>query len=154
MTRNLTRRIFLLSCLTAALVSVAGSAHAQMMTQEERQRLRQLRRQAIRRFRQRGGGLNRRARAAIRRGEIRPLRRLFAEVTRQLDVEVLDADLHETQQGWIYALRVLTQQGRVSDMYFDARTLAMIQQSDAAADGGVPLPRQHVPAPNTQGVLD
>lgn len=154
MTRHLTRRTFFVCGLTATFASFASPTFAQVMTREERQRLRQVRRQAIRRFRRRGAGLNLRARSAIQRGEIQPLRRLFAEVTRQLDVEVLDVDLHETQQGWIYAMRVLTPQGRVSDMYFDGRTLAMLQQSDSTVDGGVPLPPQPLPIPDNQGVID
>lgn len=142
------RRAFLaLSVLTAA-ACLASPAFAQGMTREDRQRLRQLRRRAIRRFRRRGGGLPQRARAAIDRGEIQPLRRLFREVTRQLGVEIIDADLHETPRGWVYALRVLSSQDRIQDLYFDARTLAMIQQVDSAAEDGVPLPEGPLPIPN------
>ena len=132
------RRTFLLSGLSIALVS--DPAVAQSMTWEERRRLRQLRRRAIRRFRRRGGGLPRRARQAIARGEIQPLRHLFAAVSRHSEAEIIDVDLHETPQGWVYALRILTPQGHVRDLYFDARTLEMMQFKDNSADGGIPLP--------------
>ena len=116
------RRRFLLIGIAAAvaLAATATSVSAQPARRRARQQLRRIRRRAIRRYRQRGG-LPIDARDAVRRGDVRPLRDVVALVRRRSNAEVLDVDLYRRPQGWVYAMRVLTAQGRVRDskQHFD-----------------------------------
>lgn len=60
-------------------------------------------------------------------GEIRPLRQVNAGL-RARGAELLDADLYETPQGWVYDLRVLGPRGRIRDVMLDARTLRRLSE--------------------------
>ncbi len=134
-----------LSAGLGAVIALAFATPAQAKRRRRRRgrrrsRTRAIRRQAIRRFRRRGGSLQSHARKAVRQGQIRPLREVMAVVQRRSNAEVLDVDLHQRPDGWIYALRILTAQGRVRDVFLDARTLDLVQVSAEGAGSGVPLP--------------
>ncbi|MCH9765760.1 MAG: hypothetical protein K0U34_07195 [Alphaproteobacteria bacterium] len=147
--RALGRRAFLISGLA---VLFAGGKSEPALAQLRRRRMRRIRRRALRRFRRRGGGLPDRARGAIRRGEIRPLRDVVARIRQRTGAEILDVDLHQRPQGWVYAVRVLTPNGRVRDVFVDGRSLDVLHFSDERGGDGVPLPpelgpSQPLPAP-------
>lgn len=99
-----------------------------------------MRRRALRRFRQRDRGLRKRAREAVRNGDVRPLRHVLAMVQQRSNVEVLDVDLHEHPEGWVYALRVLTAKGEIRDVFLDARTLETLHLEPGQYEEGIPLP--------------
>ncbi len=139
----LSRRGVLILGLAALITGVAaGPAEAQRF----RRRMRRMRRRAVRRLRRRGGGLPERARGAIRRGEIRPLRDVIQRVRQRSNSEILDVDLHQNANRWIYALRVLTPNGRVRDVFIDGRTLEVLNHQDTLGGDGVPLPPELLPA--------
>lgn len=133
----LSRRGLLVSMAAAA---VCGMAADPVYAQRFRRRMRRMRRRALRRLHRRGNGVPDRARRAIRQGEIRPLRDVLASVRRRSDAEVLDVDLHQRGGTWVYALRVLTPNGRVRDVFVDGRTLEVLNFTDAGRGDGVPLP--------------
>ena len=142
--------------MLAGLAVVLGARENNAIAQPARRRLRRLRRRAIRRFRRRHGpGQLDRARAAVANGEVRPLREVLALIQRRSGAEVLDVDLHETPRGWIYAMRVLTPNGRVRDVYFDAHTLEVIRAAAPGRGDGVPLPPRldQAPGPRRNGDL-
>ncbi len=59
-------------------------------------------------------------------GVIRPLEDVYKAAEQQFDGEVLDAKLvGSTGQGWNYDLRVVTQDGHVRKVRYDAATLAL-----------------------------
>lgn len=146
MTGQSDRRRFLLFGLAAvvALADTTTSANAQPARRRARRQLRRIRRRAIRRYRQRGG-LPNDARDAVRRGEVRPLRDVLSLVRRRSNAEVLDVDLYRRPQGWVYAMRVLTVQGRVRDVFLDARTLEPLRVGRGGAGDGARLPRGRPP---------
>ncbi len=148
LTATVSRRAVLKTGFSAGLAAVIALAFATPAEAKRRRRrrgrrrgrARGVRRRAIRRFRRRGGSLQTHARKAVRQGEIRPLREVMAVVRRRSNAEVLDVDLHQRSDGWIYALRILTARGRVRDVFLDARTLDLVQVSAESAGSGVPLP--------------
>lgn len=127
------RRRFLALMTAAALLGPCSGAHAQG-------RRRRRRRRALKRFRKRPPHIKKHAREAMRRGEIRPLRDVFAAVRARSDAEILDVDLHETRRGWVYALRVLTAKGHIRDVFLNARTLEVLHFTNNKGGDGVPLP--------------
>ncbi len=145
---NMNRRRFLIAGLTATLATACSTTPAltQPARRRARRQLRRIRRRAIRRFRQRGG-LPSDARDAVRRGDVRPLRDVLALVRRRSDAEILDVDLYQRPQGWVYALRLLTVRGRVRDVFLSARTLEPLSLSkDKGIHEGVPLPPELAPS--------
>ncbi len=154
MSRRYDRRRFLIFGLTAAfaLADTATSVNAQSARRRERRQLRRIRRRAIRRYRRRGG-LPSDARDAVRRGDVRPLRDVLALVRRRSNAEVLDVDLYRRPQGWVYSMRLLTAQGRVRDVLFDAQSLEPLRISRGRRGDGVPLPRDHPPSAEKPGRL-
>ena len=142
---GLSRRGLLLSGLAVCLLGV-GSHSADAQRFRHRRRMRGVRRRALRRLRRRDRGLPDRARQAVRRGEIRPFRDVLALVERRSNGEVLDVDLHQRGDRWIYALRVLRPNGRVNDVFVDARTLEVVNSRALGGGDGVPLPRD-LPGP-------
>ena len=152
MTARCSRRNFLFLGLATAL-ALGGSAtlvSAQPARRRARRQLRRIRRRAIQRYRQRGG-LPVDAREAVRRGDVRPLRDVLALVRRRSDAEVLDVDLYRRPQGWVYAMRVLTAQGRVRDVFLDARSLKPLRIGRGTRGPGVPLPRDLPPLGEPSG---
>lgn len=145
----LCRRSVLMTGLAALLVGgVVDPAEAQRGRRRMR-RMRRMRRRAIRRLHRRGDGLPDRARGAIRRGEIRPLRDVIARVRQRSNAEILDVDLHQNGGAWVYGLRVLTPNGRVRDVFVDGRSLEVLDLKDKSVGDGVPLPPNLMP-PNAQ----
>lgn len=66
-----------------------------------------------------------RARAALTRGEVVPLRRVLEAVERQGDI--LKIELQSTEAGaFVYKLKLLTRDGRVVKKCVDARTGALL----------------------------
>lgn len=148
---SVSRRGLLMTGL-AALVgcAIAGPADAQRVRRRMR-RMRRIQRRAIRRMRRRGGVPDQ-ARAAIRRGDIRPLRDVVAMVRRRSnDAEILDVDLHQSQGRWVYGVRVLTAKGRVRDVFVDGRTLEVLSLNPRGDGDGVPLPENWTPRVTPHG---
>ena len=129
--KAITRRAVLAALIVAPLVALtAPNVIAQRRRRGAvRQRLlhqRRVRRRALRRFRQQDLQTQEEARAAVRRGDIRPLRDVFRVVRQHAAGEVLDVELLRQPEGWVYFLRILTVRDRVRDVWLDARTLQVL----------------------------
>jgi hypothetical protein len=68
-----------------------------------------------------------RAREALRRGWVLPLGNVLANVRKSVPGDVLDVRLkHESDGEWVYALMVLTPDGRYRDVAVDAKSCRIL----------------------------
>jgi len=63
-----------------------------------------------------------RARAALERGEVRPLAEVLAAVATQVPGEVIEVELEREHGHWVYELKVIARDGRVLEVLVDAAT--------------------------------
>ncbi len=63
-----------------------------------------------------------RAREAVKSGKVKPLKAILKAVRRQVEGQVLDAELLEFGGVWLYRIRVLTSDGRVLDLGVDGQS--------------------------------
>jgi uncharacterized membrane protein YkoI len=62
------------------------------------------------------------ARHAVERGEIRPLAEILATVRGKLPGEVVRVEIEQKNGHWLYEFRTVDAQGRLFDVFVDART--------------------------------
>jgi len=62
------------------------------------------------------------ARQAVERGEIRPLANILEAVRGQLPGDVVGVEIESKNGRWMYEFRVLDADGRLFDVYIDARS--------------------------------
>ena len=60
------------------------------------------------------------ARAAVERGEIRPLADILAEVEARYEGQVIATDLEHLHERWIYEFKLLPPTGRMYKVWVDA----------------------------------
>ena len=63
-----------------------------------------------------------RTRAALQTGEIRPLGEIMAAAKRDTPGEVVEVELEREHGRWIYEVKILTPQGEVRRVDYDARS--------------------------------
>lgn len=61
-------------------------------------------------------------RRAVEAGEIRPLADILAEVRAKLPGEVAGVEIEHKNGRWLYEFRVIDAQGRIYEVYVDARS--------------------------------
>ena len=66
-----------------------------------------------------------RVRAAVMRGEIRPLADILGAVRGQLPGEVAGVEVEQKGGRWMYEFRVYDQKGQLFEVYVDAQTGAI-----------------------------
>ncbi len=71
-----------------------------------------------------------RARAALERGEIRPLDAVLAAAKTAVPGDVVAVDLKHDDGRWLYKLRIIGADGRRRDVKIDARSLKVIDDDD------------------------
>lgn len=71
-----------------------------------------------------------RARAALERGEIRPLDQVLAAVRRAVPGDVVAVELKRKDKRWLYELKILTPGGKRREVKIDASSLAIIEDDD------------------------
>ncbi|MFG5119104.1 PepSY domain-containing protein [Methylorubrum sp. POS3] len=71
-----------------------------------------------------------RARAALERGEIRPLDAVLAAAKTAVPGDVVAVDLKRDDGRWLYKLRILSPDGRRRDVKIDAGSLKVIDDDD------------------------
>jgi hypothetical protein len=74
----------------------------------------------------REGKTQRRARDAVKRGEIRPLDEVTTVVQRRYPGRLLDVQLQDNRGRPVYQLKMLTRDGRVLNVAVDARTAQIL----------------------------
>jgi uncharacterized membrane protein YkoI len=62
------------------------------------------------------------ARHAVERGEIRPLSEILAALRGKLPGDVVRVEIEQKNGRWLYEFRTLDAQGRLFDVYVDARS--------------------------------
>ncbi len=67
-----------------------------------------------------------RAREALEAGEIVPLSEILREVEMRYDSTVIEVELDHRDERWVYGIEVLTTDGRLLEIYLDAKTKAEI----------------------------
>lgn len=68
-----------------------------------------------------------RARAALRAGEVVPLRDILAVVEQEFRGEMLEIELDEKRRRFVYEVKLLTPDGSIIELYYDARTKALLK---------------------------
>ena len=139
------RRTFLALVAGGVCLCAFGEKAMAQNARQNARRYRQMGRRARERLLERRDGSHLRARRALRNREIRPLRAIIASVRRRGNVEILDVDLHQVDDRWIYALRVVNPRGRLIDVFLNGKTLEIIRWQDSTAKSGVPLPGDLMP---------
>ncbi len=68
-----------------------------------------------------------RARAALQAGQIRPLQQVLDTVARQWNGEVISVELDWEDGGWVYEVKLLSPQGAVIKLEYDAKAVTLIK---------------------------
>lgn len=72
-----------------------------------------------------------RARAALDRGEVRPMAEILAAVAAQVPGEVVEVEFERQRRGgqvlWVYELKVIDGQGQVLEVLVDAATARVLE---------------------------
>lgn len=71
-----------------------------------------------------------RARRAVESGEIKPLRDILAAVEKTHGGQLIEAELEHDHGRMVYELKLLTVEGRVVKLYYDARSGMPLQPGD------------------------
>ena len=75
-----------------------------------------------------------RARAALERGEIKPLADILAAVEQRYEGRVIETELEECQGRWIYEFKLLPPTGRIFKVRVDAATGRFIETHGPARE--------------------
>ena len=63
-----------------------------------------------------------RARAALTRGDIRPLAEIYTLVRPRIDGEIVETELEREDGRWVYEIKYISRSGRMRELYIDAKT--------------------------------
>jgi uncharacterized membrane protein YkoI len=77
-----------------------------------------------------------RARDAVEKGEILPLKRVVARLKRAVQGEISGVELEREGPRWMYEFKVIAQSGRMVEVRIDAKRLAMPSTAKRPARGG------------------
>jgi uncharacterized membrane protein YkoI len=67
-----------------------------------------------------------RARAALERGEVRPLAEILAAAAAEVPGEVVELELEREHGRWVYELKVIAPDGRVLEVMVDAASARVL----------------------------
>lgn len=68
-----------------------------------------------------------RARAALERGEVRPIGEILAGAARAVEGDIVEVELEREHGRWLYELKVIAPDGRVLEVLMDAATASVIE---------------------------
>jgi len=71
-----------------------------------------------------------RARAALGRGEVRPLAQILETVTAEIPGEVVEVELEREHGAWVYELKVIAPDGHVLEVLVDAASGALLEHEE------------------------
>jgi hypothetical protein len=71
-----------------------------------------------------------RARAALERGEIRPIGEILASAAARVPGDVIGVELEREHGDWVYELKIITDDGRRLEVLVDAATATVIEVED------------------------
>ena len=70
-----------------------------------------------------------RARAALQAGEILPLKTVLDQLARSYPGQVMKVEIERESDRWIYKIKLLQSDGRLSKFKLDAKTGALLSMS-------------------------
>lgn len=82
---------------------------------------------------QAGEGDHDRARRAVEVGEIKPLRDILPEAEKTFGGQLIEAELERKDGRMVYELKLLTVEGRILKVYYDARSGALLKSDRPAS---------------------
>lgn len=68
-----------------------------------------------------------RARRAVQAGEVLPLRTILDNVARDYPGDIIETELEESHGAIVYEIKVISPEGRVMKVYYDARTGSLLR---------------------------
>lgn len=68
-----------------------------------------------------------RARRAVQAGEVLPLRTILDHVARDFPGDVIETELEESDGAFIYEIKVISPEGRVMKIHYNARTGSVLR---------------------------
>jgi uncharacterized membrane protein YkoI len=68
-----------------------------------------------------------RARAALERGEVRPVAEVLAAVSAQVPGDVVEVELERERGRWAYEFKIIAPDGRILEVLVDAATATVIK---------------------------
>jgi len=68
-----------------------------------------------------------RARAALERGEVRPIAEILAAVAADVPGDVVEVELERERGRWFYELKLIAPDGRVLEVLVDAATATVLE---------------------------
>jgi uncharacterized membrane protein YkoI len=68
-----------------------------------------------------------RARRALEAGEILPLRDILAAAERDYGGQFIEAELERSHDRWVYEIKVISAEGRLAKLLYDARTGTLLK---------------------------
>jgi len=71
-----------------------------------------------------------RARAALERGEVRPIGEILTSAAAKVPGEVVEVELEREHGHWVYELKIIAPDGRMLEVLMDAATATVIQIED------------------------
>jgi len=77
----------------------------------------------------RAGDDHERARAALQAGEILPLKTVLDQLARSYPGQVMKVEIERESDRWIYEIKLLQSDGRLSKLKLDAQTGALLSMS-------------------------
>ncbi len=75
-----------------------------------------------------------RARAALERGEILPLRAIVEKAEAAYPGRLLEVELKSKKEGFVYEIEVLAPDGRLIELVYDARDGSLLKAKGAGKD--------------------
>lgn len=70
------------------------------------------------------------ARAALERGEVRPIGEILSSAALEVPGEVVEVELEREHGRWVYELKVITPDGHLREVLMDAATATLIAVED------------------------
>ena len=69
-----------------------------------------------------------RARAALERGEVRPMTEVLAAVALEVPGDVVEVELEREHGRWVYELKVIATDGRMREVLVDAASATVLRR--------------------------
>lgn len=73
-------------------------------------------------------------RAAVQSGAVVPLENVLKLVAQNFPGQVINVDLDSESSGWVYKIKVLNDEGRVTKVEYDAKSLKLLKVKGAKRD--------------------
>jgi len=90
-----------------------------------------------------GKGDHDRARQAVQAGQVLPLPTVLERLQREVPGQVLEVELEQERERWIYEIKLLTPAGQLTKVKLDARTAEVLRVRSRESREDQPRSRDH-----------